>query len=271
MNMNPESMVSTNHTTSHQYITKMHIDDHQRSSSSSFAMVEATSSSYNSGNSRPSSDNEKDEDMANCLIMLAESVSPIKKNKLDHHKTDTLKIRRLNEITTTTTTTRPNSSFHNYECKTCNRAFSTFQALGGHRASHKKPKLRNEDTNSIAPMKLDLSEEDQMELVMADHEENKFIMRNNKFSYPASDVLQERHKNKTVKVHECSICGSEFFSGQALGGHMRRHRTIPPSTTQITAKSHVLSLDLNLPPPEVMEDVHSRIVFSAVSVVDCHY
>ncbi|KAK1398543.1 Zinc finger protein ZAT11 [Heracleum sosnowskyi] len=28
-----------------------------------------------------------------------------------------------------------------YECKTCNRKFPSFQALGGHRTSHKKPKL----------------------------------------------------------------------------------------------------------------------------------
>ncbi|KAE9612255.1 hypothetical protein Lal_00022082 [Lupinus albus] len=31
-----------------------------------------------------------------------------------------------------------------FECKTCNKKFSSFQALGGHRASHKKQKL-NED------------------------------------------------------------------------------------------------------------------------------
>ncbi|URE36567.1 Zinc finger protein [Musa troglodytarum] len=28
-----------------------------------------------------------------------------------------------------------------FECKTCNRQFSSFQALGGHRASHKKSRL----------------------------------------------------------------------------------------------------------------------------------
>ncbi|KAJ8631672.1 hypothetical protein MRB53_024995 [Persea americana] len=27
-----------------------------------------------------------------------------------------------------------------FECRTCNRQFSSFQALGGHRASHKKPR-----------------------------------------------------------------------------------------------------------------------------------
>ncbi|KAH0461797.1 hypothetical protein IEQ34_009372 [Dendrobium chrysotoxum] len=28
-----------------------------------------------------------------------------------------------------------------FECKTCSRKFTTFQALGGHRASHKKPRM----------------------------------------------------------------------------------------------------------------------------------
>ncbi|CAI9773117.1 unnamed protein product [Fraxinus pennsylvanica] len=31
-----------------------------------------------------------------------------------------------------------------FECKTCNRQFPSFQALGGHRASHKKPRLMGE-------------------------------------------------------------------------------------------------------------------------------
>ncbi|KAE9589955.1 hypothetical protein Lal_00037788 [Lupinus albus] len=32
-----------------------------------------------------------------------------------------------------------------FKCKTCNRKFSSFQALGGHSASHKKQKLINVD------------------------------------------------------------------------------------------------------------------------------
>ncbi|KAF8395069.1 hypothetical protein HHK36_019009 [Tetracentron sinense] len=36
-----------------------------------------------------------------------------------------------------------------FQCKTCNRQFSSFQALGGHRASHKKPRLIGEDPNQL--------------------------------------------------------------------------------------------------------------------------
>ena len=37
-----------------------------------------------------------------------------------------------------------------FECKTCNRKFSSFQALGGHRASHKKPKFEAEELKEEA-------------------------------------------------------------------------------------------------------------------------
>lgn len=72
-----------------------------------------------------------------------------------------------------------------FECKTCNRQFSSFQALGGHRASHKKLKL-------VADVGGD-----------QDHDYKKLGVN---------------------KKHECSICGMVFSMGQALGGHMRRHR-----------------------------------------------
>ena len=74
-----------------------------------------------------------------------------------------------------------------FECKTCNRQFPSFQALGGHRASHKKPRL------------------------MDDHGDNM-------------DAQLLHGSPQKPKTHECSICGLEFAIGQALGGHMRRHR-----------------------------------------------
>jgi len=38
-----------------------------------------------------------------------------------------------------------------FECKTCNRQFPPFQALGGHRASHKKPRLADGGIDGAAP------------------------------------------------------------------------------------------------------------------------
>ncbi|OIW07291.1 hypothetical protein TanjilG_11925 [Lupinus angustifolius] len=43
----------------------------------------------------------------------------------------------------------------------------------------------------------------------------------------ARDKDMNEHLILTLKpkTHECSICGLEFALGQALGGHMRRHRS----------------------------------------------
>ncbi|KAE9611607.1 putative transcription factor C2H2 family [Lupinus albus] len=52
---------------------------------------------------------------------------------------------RGGEFETTYFNTSNNNNNNNnkcvFECKTCNRKFQSFQALGGHRASHKKGKL----------------------------------------------------------------------------------------------------------------------------------
>ncbi|KAL8245463.1 hypothetical protein R6Q59_011721 [Mikania micrantha] len=238
---------------------------------------------------------EEDEDMANCLIMLAQSVSPIKEVKFDQirQKTEKLSCRRFKEMTTATANGKY-GYFYAHECKTCNRAFPSFQALGGHRASHKKPKVNVEEKKSSSInilMPPPLTEHSE-----ADHDQPKTVLDAD---------------NKTIiiisnrgKIHECSICGSEFTSGQALGGHMRKHRPIPSSINRtgsmmntddsstadrVTEKSpgsssgsSMLSLDLNFPPPEAADDVQSEfqfsggssqqhLVFSAPALVDCHY
>lgn len=88
------------------------------------------------------------------------------------------------------TTTNLNTSDNRvFECKTCNRRFTSFQALGGHCASHKKPRLMGESDGQVL-------------------------------------IHGSPPKPKT---HECSICGLEFAIGQALGGHMRRHRAAAAS------------------------------------------
>jgi len=60
--------------------------------------------------------------MANCLMLLS---------------------RGSDQFEATYSSTTSNNRV--FECKTCNRQFPSFQALGGHRASHKKPRLMGEN------------------------------------------------------------------------------------------------------------------------------
>ncbi|XVF19839.1 hypothetical protein REPUB_Repub11eG0145400 [Reevesia pubescens] len=236
---------------------------------------------------------EEEEDMANCLIMLAQSGGPKRSNK-EKFKIEKFGSRKFSEIATTTN----KAGFYVYECKTCNRAFPSFQALGGHRAGHKKPK------GAMAEEKKSLV------LAVKDHHDvEEETGQFNRETTPAVIALQVSNNNKNKgncqgnkgnKIHECSICGSEFSSGQALGGHMRRHRaaaaaaasnqaamSVDTTSTTIDESSNgddikprnILSLDLNLPAPE--DDLRDSkfqfgasqqaIVFSTPALVDCHY
>ncbi|CAA0820597.1 C2H2-type zinc finger family protein [Striga hermonthica] len=82
-----------------------------------------------------------------------------------------------------------------FQCKACKKMFASHQALGGHRASHKKV----EGCFASGPELEEDSGRDE----------------------PGPSVLA-RTTNKT-KVHECSVCFRVFASGQALGGHKRCH------------------------------------------------
>ncbi|KAM0928031.1 hypothetical protein ACQ4PT_002226 [Festuca glaucescens] len=74
-----------------------------------------------------------------------------------------------------------------FVCKTCGRAFASFQALGGHRTSHLRGRHGLELGVGVAR------------------------------------AIREK-KRTEEKQHECHVCGLGFEMGQALGGHMRRHR-----------------------------------------------
>uniref|UniRef100_A0ACD5WFA1 Uncharacterized protein n=1 Tax=Avena sativa TaxID=4498 RepID=A0ACD5WFA1_AVESA len=75
-----------------------------------------------------------------------------------------------------------------FVCKTCGRAFATFQALGGHRTSHLRGRHGLELGVGVAK------------------------------------AIREKKRSEDSQQHECHICGLGFEMGQALGGHMRRHR-----------------------------------------------
>ena len=195
------------------------------SSNNSLVSSPATSSGI-------STSTEEDEDMANCLILLARGKSPPQAAVPDN-KFSSRKFASAGKV-----------GIYVYECKTCNRTFPSFQALGGHRASHKKPKTAAE----------------------TDQEEE----RGTDFRKLTTICPAHNDPNKP-KMHECSICGSEFGSGQALGGHMRRHR--PRNEAADEKPRNILALDLNLPAPPEEEKLQPppHVVFSAAALVDCHY
>ncbi|GLT93261.1 hypothetical protein SLE2022_110620 [Rubroshorea leprosula] len=202
---------------------------------------------------------EEEEDMANCLILLAQGHS-----KDQSPKQEDVDIRAIyHKFNSKRFMEAPfagggKAGYYVYECKTCSRTFSSFQALGGHRASHKKPK-----TAVVVEEKRHFFDEEEGQFF-------EVIKSNNIISSNLTLQLNNHNNNKgglymnnnnRAKVHECSICGVEFTSGQALGGHMRRHKgpvgntgttlSLAPMATiieteQAKKQRSILSLDLDL-------------------------
>ena len=110
-----------------------------------------------------------------------------------------------------------------FRCETCRKVFPSYQALGGHRASHKK--IRNNDEDDL--------EDD-----------------NDNF------VVDE-------KVFECPFCFKVFDSGQALGGHKKVHLSnLGNGNANARSSARNKLIDLNLPAP-VDEDEVISIVSNA--------
>ncbi|XAR48414.1 hypothetical protein NMG60_11031234 [Bertholletia excelsa] len=108
-----------------------------------------------------------------------------------------------------------------YKCNVCDKAFGSFQALGGHKASHRK--VVGSDDHSTAS---------------------------------TSAAAAAAGGGRT---HECSICHKCFPTGQALGGHKRRHYDggaaavasassgIVTSSEGVGSSNSLRGFDLNMP------------------------
>ncbi|KAK4742336.1 hypothetical protein SAY87_000337 [Trapa incisa] len=123
-----------------------------------------------------------------------------------------------------------------YKCSLCGKTFPSYQALGGHKSSHRKTSAA---TSGEAG---------------SDGGSNPTT---------AATALASSSSSGGSRVHECSICHKTFPTGQALGGHKRCHyeggsgnsggassSSLAVGRSGSGSSSHVhLHLDLNMPAP----------------------
>ncbi|KAI6675650.1 hypothetical protein NL676_003556 [Syzygium grande] len=143
-----------------------------------------------------------------------------------------------------------------FECTICNKIFHSYQALGGHKASHNKTKENsasrkessaNSPAAEVSPAPVDNSDD---KLMKSCKIEMGSVDGPTHLSGPKIGVNNEL--NKCKKQHECPICLKVFASGQALGGHKRSHLLATNTRSLIVPKLIPETrrfLDLNLPAP----------------------
>ncbi|XP_022992979.1 zinc finger protein ZAT5-like [Cucurbita maxima] len=200
--------------------------------------LSSSSSSIGGGGGGGSGGEDEQEDVAKCLILLSHQGLPEGQNGAG----------KATECCA-------------YECKTCGRTFPSFRALGGHRSSHKNPAMAAGDQKSISGTSPAYK-----------HQQQRL---NNTISSPF-DQLRMNRTGYYHKTHECSVCGSDFTSVQALSGHMRRHhRGCGRDSGEIVHRRRnllCLELDLNLPAAEEDKRDQSGVVsMAAMDLVSSHY
>lgn len=102
-----------------------------------------------------------------------------------------------------------------FECSTCNKIFHSYQALGGHRASHKRAKgceSSVDQTNEHNPCPNQTENNNNLELL--------------------ATIKVEAFKKHIKDEHECPICFKIFPSRQALEGHKRSHVIVVAKSNQ---------------------------------------
>lgn len=91
-----------------------------------------------------------------------------------------------------------------YKCSVCDKAFASYQALGGHKASHRKL-----SAGSVA--------------VVSGGGADEQSTTSTSITTAGAAAATNVSGGGSGRTHECSICHKCFPTGQALGGHKRCH------------------------------------------------
>ena len=124
--------------------------------------------------------------------------------------------------------TKAEDATRQYVRGTCNKAFASRHALGGHMVSHNKGRKKSSQvfgTSVGEPKRAD-------DAAMID---------------PPHDVRMKASDGE----HRCELCGKVFLSGQALGGHKRAHyqqKLAAMGNTASQASHPPYTIDLNKEP-----------------------
>uniref|UniRef100_A0A804M4I0 C2H2-type domain-containing protein n=1 Tax=Zea mays TaxID=4577 RepID=A0A804M4I0_MAIZE len=148
-----------------------------------------------------------------------------------------------------------------FRCSVCGKSFSSYQALGGHKTSH-RVKL---PTPPPPPTAAAVTVSAAVPVPEAPAPITVVVP-----PLPPVEVGREPATSSTAassdgaassRVHRCSVCHKEFPTGQALGGHKRKHYdggvgsaaastdvpAAPAETSAEVGSSAARAFDLNLP------------------------
>ncbi|KAJ6395296.1 hypothetical protein OIU77_020539 [Salix suchowensis] len=191
---------------------------------------------------------EEEEDMANCLILLAQGDDrPKQTHENKSGKVEKFRARKSSDMSAPTVN---KAGFFVYECKTCNRSFPSFQALAGHNNNNVNKGFQGNKAAKIHECSICGSE---------------FM------SGQALGGHMRRHRANTGNQVGMIITDSSGATAESNihGGH---HQIKP---------RNILALDLNLPAPEddhllrepkfQFTSTRQALVISAPALVDCHY
>jgi hypothetical protein len=129
----------------------------------------------------------EEENLALCLLMLSRGGAGA-----NHHRVQAPQ------------PSLPPSSPPEFGCSVCGKSFSSYQALGGHKTSH-RVKQPADAAPLVAPTVAAVVAQPAAEPATS------------------STAASSDGGAATGRVHRCSICQKEFPTGQALGGHKRKH------------------------------------------------